>query len=274
MQLKLAAIVVLYHPPENVVENIHTYATYTDRIYLINNSSVQTILFPDSWKNKLTIINNDDNYGVAKALNQGMQLAIKDGFEWVMTMDQDSSFGKHKINNYLHQVIQHQQEKIAMYGPGYGNSIAANTESIQVNRMITSGAIINTKAYIKTGPFNEQLFIDEVDHEYCYRLRLLNYTLMQFPSIQMEHRLGEKGNSKLTESRSFHSPIRLYYMIRNGLWIIKKYRAQFPVETSRTRKDILIRIKNNLFFGQQKWQCLHYILKGIIDYRKNKFGKL
>ena len=275
MSIQLAAIVVLYHPPLEVVQNISSYAADCQKIYLIDNTGGQPkITLPAEWADKAVWFLQEENVGVAKALNLGMRMAIADGFEWVMTMDQDSSFDNAMISHYIQWLNQQDKESLAMVGPGYGNATNQRTEVMETNRLITSGAIIHTAAFIKTGWFNEELFIDEVDHEYCYRLRLNHYKILQQHAIYMHHRLGEKGNNKLTASRSFHSPIRLYYMVRNGCRMIHQYSKDFPEETAATKKDMLIRIKNNLLFGPNRLQSLHYIVKGYLDYKKHKFGKL
>ena len=36
---------------------------------------------------------------------------------------------------------------------------------------MTSGNLLNLKIAEKIGDFEEKLFIDEVDHDYCYRIR-------------------------------------------------------------------------------------------------------
>jgi len=275
MNQPLAAIVVLYHPPASLVDNIASYASHVDKIYLISNTGdLKQIELPTYIHQKVIWQLNSENVGMAKALNQGMQMAMSDGYKWVMTMDQDSTFGANMMSYYMLQLQQHVNCQVAMIGPGYGKIVSEKSPTQEVNRLITSGSILRSSAYQQTGPFNESLFIDEVDHEYCYRIREKGYHILKMNDIFMQHHLGEKGSGTISSGRSLHSPIRLYYMVRNGCWIIKKYRKLFPQEIAATRKDIFIRIKNNLLFGKNKMQCLHYILKGYIDYKKHKFGKL
>ena len=46
-------------------------------------------------------IPNRSNMGIAKATNIGCQKALSDGFKWIMTMDQDSSWDFEELNKYL-----------------------------------------------------------------------------------------------------------------------------------------------------------------------------
>ena len=50
-----------------------------------------------SWK----FVFNSENLGIAKALNQGIEIAIKEKFEWVITMDNDSIATENMIDNML-----------------------------------------------------------------------------------------------------------------------------------------------------------------------------
>ena len=68
--------------------------------------------------------------------------------------------------------------------------------------------------------------------------------------------------------RTLHAPKRLYYMFRNYFYLNKKYSGNIFLEEKRTRrKDLLIRIKNNLIYGKSRITILKYLIKGWIDYK-------
>ena len=58
--------------------------------------------------------------------------------------------------------------------------------------LITSGSLINTSIFSEIGGYNEKLFIDEVDHEYCYRIKMLGYSVLQLENILLNHTLGRQ----------------------------------------------------------------------------------
>ena len=90
-KLKIAGVVVLYNPDDTYVDNINSYIDDIDLLYVIDNSDKKH----DTPKNKkIKYIFNDDNIGVAKALNDACNLAIKDNYKWILTMDQDTKFNK------------------------------------------------------------------------------------------------------------------------------------------------------------------------------------
>jgi len=88
--------------------------------------------------------------------------------------------------------------------------------------LVTSGSLLDLNVFKEIGEFDENLFIDYVDTDYCIRLRKSGYKLIQFARPIMMHSLGI---TKDTLGYSFyeHSPIRNYYIFRNKLYILTKY---------------------------------------------------
>lgn len=63
---------------------------------------------------------------------------------------------------------------------------------------LTSGTLIKLEAWRNIGLFNELLFVDEVDHEFCYRLRSEDYNIVKVNGVFMNHKIGRhKGLRKI-----------------------------------------------------------------------------
>jgi rhamnosyltransferase len=108
---------------------------------------------------------------------------------------------------------------------------------------------------------------------------MAGYRLICFDNIVLDHRIGLVSQHRSLKSgartpRSLHSPVRLYYMTRNYLYLRKKYKAAFPVDLAEHRKDVLVRIKNNLLYNKQRGAVLRYVLKGIWAYYRGDRNKL
>ncbi len=279
MNKSIAAVTVLYNPQEVFIKNIYSYSNRVSLLILIDNSENPSPALYDCFKNDPTIkiIFYHSNNGIAKALNDAVRLAAANGFDWILTMDQDSWFERKDLENYLAAFAQlPNKEKTAVVGPEFENK---NTSGIKkVISVITSGSLVNIKAFGSIGGFNEDLFIDEVDHEYCYRAILDGYAVLQIQQGFLQHSLGNLINvttisGKKNKAKALHAPIRLYYIVRNSLYVISRYKNSFPAEMNFKRKDVLIRIKNNLFYGKHKLSILRYVVRGYIDYKKNRMGK-
>lgn len=275
----LAAVVILYHPDQDLENRISSYLHQVEKLYLIDNTEPANPL--NLQVPKITQIADGKNLGISARLNQAAQLAINDGFSWLLMMDQDSSFEGENLSNYL-DCLQNFPEKnaVAQFGPEFlhqPNQPGICAAKI-TTQLITSGSILNLPAYQQIGPFDEALFIDQVDFEYCYRAVQHGFKNVQFLNVFMNHSLGAVSEYRSLKtakktSRSLHSPIRLYYMTRNYLYMRKKYAQAFPAELLQTKKDLLNRIKNNLLYGKSRFAVLKAISAGIFDFSRKKMGK-
>ena len=91
--MKIGAVVVLYNFNENHLKKIETYDKFVDEVVLVDNSDNREFYEKSKTQiNKYTYINMNENVGIAKALNEGITYLYNKGYDWVLTMDQDSAF--------------------------------------------------------------------------------------------------------------------------------------------------------------------------------------
>src|SRR4051812_48011138 len=105
--MKIAAVVILYQPSADAISNIESYYDSVDKIFVFDNtesgSGIQESLMSLS---KIKLFHDSINAGIPKRLNQASRRAIEEGFEWLLTMDQDTSFPPEAIKLYLNCVDQ------------------------------------------------------------------------------------------------------------------------------------------------------------------------
>jgi len=94
--MRLSAVTIWYNPDSSAVENVLSYCVLMERVYIVDNSPTDNSRLSSKIKNAV-YIPNLKNKGIASALNTGCAMASEDGFEWIMTMDQDSSWEKAEI---------------------------------------------------------------------------------------------------------------------------------------------------------------------------------
>ncbi len=132
----------------------------------------------------MTLIQNEENLGVATALNQGFRWAQENKFAWMLTMDQDSIPLPEMVHYLCSAYADYDQhEKLAVIGSNYLPSADAPKPEydrrigragscwVEARDVITSGSLISIRAVEALGPFEDDLFIDSVDHEFCLRAR-------------------------------------------------------------------------------------------------------
>jgi rhamnosyltransferase len=234
-----------------------------------------------SHKPESVYIHDGDNKGIAQRLNQVCKMAIKDGYEYILTMDQDSSFEQTVFKNYLQCFSCYpERENVSMFGVQYENSGWASRDCNPVDwtTLITSGSIVNLSLFEEIGGFDEHLFIDTVDFEYCFRSIQKGFRSILFKNVLLTHRLGiEKlrhaTGKKTNLSYSLHSPVRLYYMLRNYMYLRTIYKKRFPGEMLQSRNAVFNRIKINLLHGSDRLSIVKFLLRAVIDVNRNHMGK-
>lgn len=278
----LCGLVILYNPDTSLKRNILSYIDHLDLLFVIDNSPNSSWLDTDYFvdRDKIVYLKNDENIGVARALNLGCRLALEKGFKWILTMDQDSSFLNANFFQEALDLINLSDVGIisASYNKDYFEpKQSINENFVQVGIVITSGNLVNLEIWNDLGGFNEIFFIDEVDNEYCIRLKRNGKKIFVSKEIYLNHCLGEpflikNRFTKKINSISRHSPLRMYYIFRNNLFLWTHYIFIYPSFIFNRIKKILTIIWNILFFYPNKKEYFIYIIRGITDFFHSRFG--
>ena len=279
--VRIAALVILYNPDKNILDNINSYINQVEKVIIVDNSefSNEGLLINTSFKNFEYIFNNS-NLGVAAALNIGAQKAIELGFDYLLTMDQDSKADEAMVFKLLE--LMRSSERIGIVSAEhYDKDIHSpiKPENLFIKNVlftITSGNLLSLNAYKIAGGFLDELFIDHVDHEYCLRLNQKNFKVIKTNEVLVFHKLGNSNRKKLFRwifYPSNHSPLRLYYRTRNRLFVDELYRKSFPEYIKRDKRNFIRELFEIIVFEKKILAKIRMIIKGYIDYKKNRFGK-
>jgi rhamnosyltransferase len=279
----IAGLVILYNPDILIIENIKSYISKINTLYVIDNSKVQNVTLVKQLLTfkKIRYTHYEENIGIAKALNIAAEWAINDNYDLLLTMDQDSSLSTDTIDIYSNFLATHTHLSVGLltlyhHVKNFNKRKSKNTWS-EVQTAFTSGSLINLRAFTQIGPFEEKYFIDYVDHEFCLRLRANGFKIIQINSAICYHQLGNlvsKNILGLEIPATNHSSIRIYYRTRNRFDVAKKYFITFPVwviiDLIRFMYEILITI----FFETKKTQKIQMAFIGFFDFVRNKYGKI
>jgi len=272
----ISAVVILYNPLPIVKYNILSYIDYIDCLYIIDNSyQYSTLLLSGFVSNKIKVLHYGSNIGISKALNIALKQAKEDNYKWLLTFDQDTYFiKKDDCLHFLSNIYMLDDTNIALISPLHNKKFIniIGTRYEQVDFVMTSANCINIDITMQIGGFDEKLFIDEVDHEFCLRLKRYKYIILKDNHIAVNHSLGisHKWFSKI----KIYDSLRLYYMIRNYLYIRRIYKV-YNIDFFKKRDRYLIKFFIlQTSFSKNIFKDISYIIKGIKDYRSNKFGKL
>ncbi|MCX7998056.1 MAG: hypothetical protein N3A69_03770, partial [Leptospiraceae bacterium] len=141
----------------------------------------------------------------------------------------------------------------------------------------TSGSVMSLELWEKLGKFDEELFLDYVDFDMCFRARLSGYKIYAVEKAIMKHTVGNREFYKFLNRTIVlinHSPQRNYYVVRNAYIMRKKYGKQFPEFKKGDKIFMWKRSIKAIFFEKNRIQKFFYILLGILHGFLNKKGKL
>ncbi len=277
--MKIAGIVTLYKQDLDVVDNINSYINSLDRLYIVDNNDTDD--FKNKIKNpKIEYIPNFKNIGVSTALNIGATKAIKEGYTWLLTMDQDSKFKNPKdVDTMINYIEKADTSKLGLITPWHVINTGVKKQTEDVDHpfeVMTSGNIINLKAYDEVGGFKDSYFIDDIDIEYCMNLNKHGYTIDRLNYIELEHDLGNI-EVKHFLNRDFvcsnHNYIRRYYMVRNTFYLCDAYKDIYPEYCKFLKRGLRGQLQNIILFEKDKFRKVRNMYRGYRDYKKKKVGK-
>lgn len=289
--MKVAGVVVLYNPSDDVFDNIDTYLYCLDKLYIVDNSEKNNINSKILKNKKIEYIPNGENKGIAYALNVAARRALDSKFDWLLTMDQDSKFKGNDFdkmiqylkdyanNTFVSESLNFDFNKVAVVSPTHITKINENVEIKGILfplLVMTSGNLINLKVYEEVNGFNDDFFIDCVDFDYCLNIRKHGYEVIQFTSIHLIHNLGDIQQKKFLGKTSIvtnHNYIRRYYITRNRHYLFDLYKDDFfnycSLELSLNRKELF----KIILFEKDKFRKIRSIYRGYRDYKKSIVGR-
>jgi len=241
----VSAVVVTYQPDASVLENLRRLLRQVPVVIVVDNGSVgesAKVVEAVGSLAGVELIRNGSNLGIATALNVGIRHALRVGCQWVATFDQDSSIPDH----YFEELFRAYNtclapEKVGMIAPGKCSAPAASlppTASSEdslfsyIPAAITSGSLTKVGVFQAAGMYDEGLFIDFVDVDFCFQLRKSGFKILKAKRAVLNHELGTKQIRNLLGLKiSFRSHLtwRHYYMMRNRILLCRRYFVVFPL---------------------------------------------
>ncbi|MDM8246385.1 glycosyltransferase family 2 protein [Collinsella tanakaei] len=268
--MKIIAGIVLFYPDIVFVnQNIKTLLHQVDEIVLLDNtpnSKGINLICPE----RVHYISNGDNYGIAYALNQIARFAESIQAEWFITFDQDTLIPQDLVFSMIESYGLGRNERIGIVCPCVEDIKTGSIEpklnhDKYVNRCITSGSMTFLAAYNEIGGFDNELFIDEVDHDFCYKLKLNGWKILQSSKSIIKHSLGDIEHrtlfGRVITVRNY-SAFRKYYQARNRIILARRYDLESNLSAAiRIGYWILV----CLLFEKEKINGTKSLIKGMRD---------
>lgn len=228
------------------------------------------------------------NVGIAGAQNAGLRALIESGCDACLLLDQDSFLDTSQILMLAKEFrrIKSHNDNIVAIGPRiyceFEKRILVPKGAYEpskgcgyhlVPQIIASGMLIDVRKLPLIGFKEESLFIDAVDHEWCWRAAAHGYEVAQTDRVVMRHRQGDARLKVGPIYFKVGAPIRLYYQTRNLCLLLTRPYVPLRWKIRNLVALPLRLVVNSLLMPERKSRFL-YMLRGIAHGILRRRGRL
>lgn len=298
----VAAVVVSFFPDNEILIRLLTALSgQVDHLILVDNGGGRDA--SDAIKTQgmaIEYIDLGKNLGLGHALNVGFELATRLGVEYVATFDQDSAPSSDLISSLksVHLGLKDCGVDCAAVGPVFfdrredagrktyfpfyfeksGRICTAlrgewADDIVEADALITSGMLVRADVWSKGVRYDEGLFVDYTDTEWCFRAREKGHKLFGCLSIEMGHAPSDAPPARIFGLSFFrYSPLRRFYYFRNTVSFCLARYVSYAWKI-RLASALALRFLVNLMIDKKKLSSLKMMVRGVWDGLRGKTGE-
>ena len=304
---RVLAIVVAFHPREAELQPlIESLAVQCDAVCIVDNTpgapnGVVALLSRLQAMDPAVVVHRfGDNLGIGAALNHGLDLMVRQRFDYALLQDQDSLPSPDMVERLVSLAGQlvSRGVRVGCVSPEYVDSNAGLVSTFQVRRpgrwfyetvtaaeanpyievltTISSGALLPRDAVETCGLMRADFFIDQVDMEWCHRARDHGFRLFGTSTTRMRHQLGEEVfRAWLFGWRACnHYPHeRLYYRFRNFTLLCRMRHVDLGWKVRAAAYWIYVFYAFALF-GVDRRGSIRMMVRGVLDGLAGRSGRV
>ncbi|HYW56932.1 MAG TPA: glycosyltransferase family 2 protein [Polaromonas sp.] len=281
----VCAVVVSYFPGEELDALLQQLPAQVAQVVVIDNTpdatSASLLQKKKEFVPRVHHIANGHNAGIAVALNQGLSYAVEAGYKWIVTLDQDTDCLPDMVSTLV-AVSRACGPAAAVIGGNYHDPRSGRTKVAAGERecfyeqktVITSGSLIDVRFAVSIGGFREDYFIDQVDHEFCLRVRARGGKVVISCKPVMTHSVGREGGAKIPFLGALprHPPLRKYYIARNTVVTVAQYWWREPQWCLRRMTRLLLGLGEMALLEEQRIDKVRAFFLGIVDGLSRRMG--
>ncbi len=179
-----------------------------------------------------TVFLNGENIGLPISLNEGCRKALGMRARYALLLDQDSVVSEGMVASLAECIC----EDIGIVSPqivdrNKNEGFVPSNSIVPVKRVITSGALVRLDVWRETGGFDERIFVDWADYEFCANVRAHGYRIVRDMRTMILHEMGRREYAFTLPTpkgdrpfyRTNHSVSRMKDKARSWVILEKKY---------------------------------------------------
>jgi rhamnosyltransferase len=298
----IGGVVVSYHPDPDFGERLATLAAEVGPLIVVDNST-----FTEARERVRTLgeklgvfhITNPENRGLAAALNDAFRRHHCNGVTWVIAFDQDSTPEQGFAVALLATADRAPLPSPAIVGANWHDEGRPEFASQHLQRhpllpflfrrrpapvdltdvtcVITSGSLFHLPTWRALGGFDETLFLDLVDTDYCLRATRAGHSIRVAAEARLLHRRGAKQPVYFlgrTFWPAFMPPLRLRYLFRNRMRLVARHALHAPHWVAFELVYALKIVAEVVFLERDKIVKLSACIRGTWDGLLGRKGKI
>jgi rhamnosyltransferase len=291
----IACIIVTYNPDYDVLKKcIDSIYHQINFLILVDNSDKPTESLYEllGQYKQINLIANFENLGISKAQNIGVIKALELGADFILFSDQDTSYPDGFIVDMLFNFVNYGGQEVALIAPNfinknnqnknqgfiifdsfYARKITHSNSVINISQAISSGSMVPIGAFERVGLLDESLFIDWVDLEWCWRATSKGMKILGCNNVLIEHDLGDSNILIFGSTYPIRSPIRHYYIIRNGIYLSMRCKSINAKMKVNILAKCLVYYFAFILFGRPRLKNLLFCSYAVFDGFFSKLGK-
>jgi len=293
---RVASVTIALDPePQRLLEQMRALAGQVEMAIIVDNGSTRPVepMLAGSALPAHTV-RLESNQGVARGFNVGIDAAASLGATHVLLLDHDSVPGPNMVFVLREALKKASARNVAAVGPRIRDPRdrrelpfiqlgwlrnrhvrpRRGDQLIPCDFLISSGSLVPIDAYRRVGKFDESLFVDNVDLEWCMRARAQGFSLYGAAAAYLEHQLGDRRYPVGRKMRLIvHSPERVYYMTRNRLLLYR--RPYMPLKWKmKDSLRIVAKFTATMLFLAPRREYARMTWRGLRDAWRLRAGKL
>ena len=239
-----------YNMTANCIESVIkcNYPNY--EIILVDNESDTSKVSKFKYRKNVKTIFNAKNEGFSKANNQGIEYALKNNFDYILLLNNDTTIKSNLIDVLIKTaqakkvyavqplILNHNGKKIWSAGGKINYFLGRFSSSKKVNNSFKliewfTGCccLFDSKLFKDTGKFDERFFAYYEDVDLSLRIKKNGFKIGFTSQTELIH--FESASSKIeTSNEGILNPFVHYLNIKNHILVLRKHPKMFnPVGT-------------------------------------------
>ncbi len=285
-------VVVTYRPDPGFAARLAAMCQEVGRMVVVDNtatSATSDSLAAIRAHCGCQLLCNDSNLGTAAALNRGFAELERLGCRWAVAFDQDSTPEAGLVAHLRAYADRQPDRPAAVVGSNWIDAarggpsrfltrhpslplcfkrVTAERDLPAVTTVIMSGALFSLAAWRALGGFDESLFLDLVDADYCLRTRRAGRAVSVAANARLLHPRGRKRAVRFlgrTWWPAFMPTWRLHHLFRNRVLLFRRHAWREPHWAAFEITYALKILAEVVFLEDQTFAKLGACLRGTWD---------